>query len=187
MSIILFIIYLNSLVWLIVPIRQFGTKYFLFFLILGLLDPIFILSFYIFKISVEPIFLMGTGLLTYGVFVNLSNANRLITTGTMLVVCILSAVFVRDYYLHIILFIHLIIFFCFLTIILKEFSDKRVLKYFYILLITYEVSLLVKFYLTIYFHEIAAADFHFTSIFQILIGIAFLFNNEKNSKAIKFI
>ncbi len=187
MNNVLIIIFTLTFIWLLVPIRQFGTKYFLFFLILGLLDPIFILSFNIFKISVEPIFLIGTGLLTYGVFVNLSNANRLLATGTMLVVCVLSAVFVRDYYLHIILFIHLIIFFCFLTIILKEFSERRFLKYFYILLITYEISLLVKFFLTISFHEIAAAYFHFTSIIQILIGIAFLFINEKNSKAFKFI
>lgn len=187
MTIIFFIIYLNSFVWLIVPIRQYKTRSFLFFMLLGLFDPIFILAHHFFRIDLSFWFLVGTGLLSFGAFCNLSKNSRVILSLTLTAISIISALYYKNNYLLILLSFHIIYLFNFLNILVKDFSIGREIKYFFIILITYESSLIVKFFLTISFQEIAAAYFHFTSIIQILIGIAFLFINEKNSKAVKFI
>lgn len=186
MSIILFIVFINSVVWLLAPIRQFRTKYFTFFLILGLLDPVYISGYYLFKLNLGIVFLIGTGILTFGATVNFSLKHRIIIFIIITLLGLVAAIFFKAYYIYVELFIHLFIFFNFLTILLKEFSENRQLPHFSILLIAYEVSLLVKFYLTLNHQEIAAAYFHFTSIIQIIIGIFFLFINEKNSRSIKF-
>ena len=186
MNEILIIIYINTIVWLLVPIRQIKTNFFLFFVILGALDPIYISCFYLFKLNVETIFLLGTGFLTFGAFINFNTKHRLVLSSIITILCVISILYYNEYYLEIELIIHLAIFFNFLAILLKNFSTHRDIKYFSLLLVLYEISLLVKFYLTFSQTQLGPSYFHFTSIIQIIIGIFFLFINEKNSKSISF-
>lgn len=186
MNDVLIIIFTLAFIWLIVPVRQYKTKYFLYFLILGVLDPIYITSFYLFKVNVETIFLLGTGLLTFGAFINFNIKYRLVLSSIITILCLASILYYKEYYLEIELIIHLAIFFNFFAILLKDFSMHRDIKYFSLLLVLYEISLLVKFYLTFSQTQLGPSYFHFTSIIQIIIGIFFLFINEKNSKSISF-
>lgn len=65
MLIIKSIAYITIIVWLIIPVRQFKTRFFLFFLILGLLDPTAYILGHIFKLNIAVPHLLGTIILLY--------------------------------------------------------------------------------------------------------------------------
>ena len=185
MNTILFIIYTNTLVWLLVPIRQYNTRFFLFFLVLGLFDPVFISSYYIFKLDISTLYLIGTVLLLYLALLDFKKINRLILSWVFLIIGTVVAFHYKEKIALVELVIHLIIFFNFLRITLKEYSTSRQVLFFSIFLITYEISLIVKFFMSISQVDLGVFYFHFTSIIQVALGILFLFINEKNSPLIK--
>jgi hypothetical protein len=185
MNTILFIIYINTLVWLLVPIKQYNTRFFLFFLVLGLFDPVFISSYYIFKLDISILYLIGTVLLLYFALLDFRKINRLILSLVFLIISTLVAFHYKEKIALVELVIHLIIFFNFLKIILKEYSTSRRVLVFSVFLITYEISLVVKFFMSISQVDLGVFYFHFTSIIQVALGLLFLFINEKNSPLIK--
>lgn len=185
MNLLLIITYTSSLVWLLVPIRQYNTRFFLFFLILGLFDPVFISSYYIFKLDISILYLIGTVLLLYFALFDFKKKNRLILSLVFLIISTVVAFHYKEKIAIVELVIHLIIFFNFLRIILKDYSTNRQLLVFSIFLITYEISLIVKFFMSISQVDLGVFYFHFTSIIQVALGILFLFINEKNSPMIK--
>ena len=56
MSIPYIIAYTNVFIWLIPPFRQYRTKFFYFFLILGLTDPVIFIFWRLFEISPRIIY-----------------------------------------------------------------------------------------------------------------------------------
>ena len=183
MELIKYIIYLSSVVWILIPIRQYKTRFFLFFLLLGLYDPVFISAFYLFNIDVSPLYLLGTCLLPYAVLFNVKVRTKYFITIFLFIICGIVVFFFPTKIIILQLMIHLLIFFSFLKTFTISYSDIRKLSVFFLILLSYEFSLLLKFYLTDF--ELGIMYFHLTTVFQILIGIFFLFINEKNSPMIK--
>lgn len=185
MELLRYIGYLSLIIWVLIPIRQFGTRFFLFFLILGLLDLTAFVLLIIFKINFELIYLVGTSLLLYPLLIGLKNVYRFGIASILVV-----AAFIIFYYTNInpILFqmvIHLVILIYFLKVLILYYGLNRKVLFFHFFLLAYEFSLLLKFF--VYWHELnlGLIYFYLTTIFQILIGIFFLFINEKNSPLIR--
>lgn len=185
MELLRYIGYLSLIIWVLIPIRQFGTRFFLFFLILGLLDLTAFVLLIIFKINFELIYLVGTSLLLYPLLIGLKNVYRFGIVSLLVV-----AAFIIFYYTNInpILFqmvIHLGILIYFLKVLILYYGLNRKVLFFHFFLLAYEFSLFLKFF--VYWHELnlGLIYFYLTTTFQILIGIFFLFINEKNSPIIK--
>jgi hypothetical protein len=185
MELLRYIGYLSLIIWVLIPIRQFGTRFFLFFLILGLLDLTAFVLLIIFKINFELNYLVGTSLLLYPLLTDLKNVYRFGVVSILVV-----AAFIIFYYTSIspILFqmvIHLAILIYFLKVLVLYYELNRKVLLFHLFLLAYEFSLILKFF--VFWHELnlGLIYFYLTTIFQILIGIFFLFINEKNSPMIK--
>jgi hypothetical protein len=171
-------------VWLLIPIRQFRTRFFLFFLVLGLLDPIALLWGMLLHYNIDAPYLFGTVLLFY---LALFEVKKEIKIGLSLV--LISATFIIVFYsistssiFQII--IHFIIFIYFLKVLVVYFSENRKLLLFHLFLVAYEFSLLLKFFVFYHELEIGLVYFYLTTGIQIIIGIFFLFVNELNSPKI---
>ena len=185
MELLRYIGYLSLIIWVLIPIRQFGTRLFLFFLILSLIDLTAFVMLFVFKINFELIYLVGTTLLLYPLLTDLKNIYRIGVIAVLVV-----AAFIIFYYSNInpILFqmvIHIAILLYFLKVLVLYYGLNRNVLLFHFFLLAYEFSLLLKFF--VYWHELnlGLIYFYLTTIFQILIGIFFLFINEKNSPLIK--
>lgn len=185
MTIANYIAYLNIFIWLLIPIRQYNTRFFPFFLVLGILDTISLSFFYLFNINLTITYLFGTNVLLYAALFDLGKKKKF----TLLLFFIIISFFIVSFSIKeswIIQFIiHFIILITFLKILIIYFGNTRKLLLFYLVLIGYEVSLLLKFF--VYYKEpgIGPVYFYVTTALEILIGLFFIFINEKNSPAIK--
>ncbi len=185
MEILKYIGITSLVIWIIVPIRQFKTRLFFFFLILGLLDLTSFILLYLFNLKFELIYLVGTVALLYPLLTGL----KVLYKFTILL--LLTAFALLTYYsgaANPVLFqagIHFIIFVLFLRILVIHFGLHRQILIFHLVLIAYEFSLLLKFYVYWDKVEVGLAYFYLTTAFQIIIGVFFLFINEKNSPALK--
>ena len=185
MTIINYIAYLNIFIWLLIPIRQYNTRFFPFFLVLGILDTISLSFFYLFNINLTITYLFGTNVLLYAALFDLGKKKKF----TLVLFFIIVSFFIVSFSIKeswIIQFIiHFIILITFLKILIIYFGNTRKLLLFYLVLIGYEVSLLLKFF--VYYKEVSIGPVYFyvTTALEILIGLFFIFINEKNSPAIK--
>ncbi len=185
MELIKYIAYLSSIVWLLSPIRQYKTRFFLFFLLLGLYDPVFISAFYLFKVDISVLYLPGSIVLLYSVLFNVKDRTKYVITISLFIICVIVALYSPANVIILQLIIHILIFFSFLKIFTINYSDNRKISVFLLILLSYEFSLLLKFFIYLIEFEVGIMYFHLTTVFQILIGIFFLFINEKNSPLIK--
>ncbi len=177
---------LNVLAWFILPIRQYNTRFFLFFFILALFDPLALLSFYIVKVSTQYVFSAGTTILLYVALFDVKKKYRILFFAFSVLMYAVSVFVFRFNEISIHIVIHFVILIQFLKLLMKKYSETRTLLWFQIILIIYEVSLLLKFFILITESQIGPVYFYTTTLIQIFIGIFFLFVNEKNSPAIKF-
>ena len=185
MELLSYIAYAGVVIWVLIPIRQFRTRLFLFFLILALLDLIAFVLVIILKTNFEIIYLIGTSFLLYP----LLSEHKIVYKLTLLSILI-SAAFIIFFYTSISpiffqMIIHLVIFIFFLRVLVLFYGISRRILYFHLVLLTYEFSLLLKFY--IYWNDVDFGFIYFTltTLVQIVIGLFFLFFNEKNSPMIK--
>lgn len=185
MEIIKFITYSATLIWLLVPIKQYGTKFFYFFLVLGLFDPITITLYKFFSFKSLELYLVGSILLIYTALFDVTKATRFFLMGIFAVASMIVVVYFPANVTIIHILIHLIILIQFLKILMKHFSENRSLLWFHTILVTYETSLLLKFFIYVAEAETGPIYFYVTTLIQIFIGLFFLFVNEKNSPVIK--
>lgn len=185
MELFKYIVYASLIIWILIPIRQFGTRLFLFFFILGLLDLTAFVLLIIFKINFEIIYLLGTSLLLYPLLNDFKDVYRFGVVSILI-----AAAFIIFFYTSISpiffqMIIHLVIFIYFLRMLVLFYGISRRILYFHLILLTYEFSLLLKFY--IYWNDVDLGFIYYslTTLVQILIGLFFLFFNEKNSPLIK--
>lgn len=174
------IVYINSIVWLIIPIRQFKTRFFLFFLILGLLDPTAYIWDHIFKLNIAVPYFLGTIILLYPALFEIKKQIKLWLILTLFSTGLIVVFYASNISIIIQIVIHLIIFISFLKVLVIYFSENRKLLLFHLMLVLYEFSLLLKFF--VYYNEVGVgpAYYYVTTAFEIMIGIFFIFVNEIN-------
>jgi len=181
MLIINSIVLINSLVWLFVPIRQFKTRFFFFFLVLGLLDPITYILVQIFKLNTAVPYLLGTIILLYPALFEIKKKFKLGLILALFSTGLIVVFYAINISIIIQIVIHFIIFISFLKVLVVYFSENRKLLLFHLMLVLYEFSLLLKFF--VYYNEVGVgpAYYYVTTAFEIMIGIFFIFFNEVHS------
>ncbi|HEX2962670.1 MAG TPA: hypothetical protein VHO43_12805 [Ignavibacteriales bacterium] len=176
------IFYISLTIWLLPPLKQFRGKFFYYFLIQAISDPIslilikhhyFNIPFYV----VKDIILM----------LCLWNPKQAIKKAYFIVpVLLLIYYLVYDINYHITYLILSVINIGILYFIFKMATDdilelKRV-KVFYIVFILYELSVILKFIIAITSINLGMVYFYVTTAFEILLGIFFIFVSERNER-----
>lgn len=185
MEILKYISLFSALVWLITPFKQFGTRLFWFFLCLALMDSLFILISIIASLNSVTYYLSWTVVLLYTAFFELKTKNRAILIICFAVPGLFVLLYQPQYSLVFQTIIHLIIFVIFLRLLIIHFAERRKLLWFHLILIMYEFSILLKFFVYYNELEIGLVYYYVTTAFQILMGVFFIFFNEKNSPTIQ--
>ena len=130
MELIKSIQYINSFIWLLVPIKQFKTRFFLFFLFLGLLDPIYILFYNYIHINSLYYYLYCATILLYLILFNLKQKYRILLVLIFLIFSSVILYYSPTQSLLLQILIHLIIFVVFLKVLIVYFSTHRKLLLF---------------------------------------------------------
>jgi hypothetical protein len=182
------IVYLSTFVWIFPPLRQFRGRFFYYFLLLGLSDPVSLAFHYLgFEGSSLPLFF----LFSVGLLLSLPQQQRFIKISYLIPVLILSIcaidfLQVSDLIILIGLIHIMIVFAIFKYIITYVYKNGRI-QFFHLLLLTYEILMLLKFINLIFELNNGIINFNFISGFQILLGILFCFIREESPKlALKF-
>ncbi len=191
MSFILFskiLLYISIVIWLIPPWRQFQTKYFIFFLILALIDPIsFIYRYIIIKTIPFEFYIFANYLLLISLLESTTikkNGFLFIVTGLTLIGIIIFANFTNNQSLIFLLAFQ----FLMLATILKRFIvnyafEKRV-NVFNLILIFYFLTIITKFFNLLTGFADAIAFFIITSIAQVIFGLYFSIVREDKPKIV---
>lgn len=173
------IIYIfNNIAWLLPPIRQRGCKYFIYFLILALSDPIFALINWIHPSDSAAYYLFISTL------VLISLLRKKILLFSLLIILIMSIYLSNPELRFFILLIHFIILLYFLKETVVIISGESKIVIFNLVLVLYEASVLFKLAAS-YLEIVGPLYFYITTAFEVFIAIFFTIYNEKNSPSIK--
>lgn len=176
MNIAVVIVLLSMFIWLFPPIKQYKTKFFLFFLFYALADPIAISSVYFFKISGQrfyPIFL-------FLVLFSLFEKTKVKTVGVIIIAIVffyLSQFLSQDQLIIVDIIIHFFILLMISYMFTKHIIDEGSVNLFLILLITYELIALLKNFAVIVDFQQGLYQFYVSTLIQIIFGISFIFIN----------
>lgn len=176
--------YSSNIVWLFPAIRQFRGRYFLFFLVLALSDPINLLitwEFHI-KILVLPV------IITYVLFLSVISIEYLKKNFPILFVFFLVLMTppflsskVNIIYTQLVLVFTLILMTILKTLITAYVEQKK-LNLFYVVLIFYLLTLILKYFNLLLGFADAYAFFIITSIAQFAFGLFFSIFREDDSR-----
>jgi hypothetical protein len=171
------IFYLNIAAWLLPPFRQKGCKYFLYFLILALSDPIFTIIDWFYP----------TDSTTYYVFISTMLLIVLLRKKflyLLLIFIIILNIYLNNLEIRIFTFvIHFVILLYFLKEFVVIISEESKIIIFNLVLVLYEASIIFKFAAS-YLAIAGYLYFYITTAFEIFIAVFFTIYNEKNSPVI---
>jgi len=182
------ILFLSIIIWLFPPFRQYKGKFFFYFLILALLDPL--IDFIFLFASVNTIRIYSVADLF--MIISLINLRKLqkylpfILPITVIVIWFSSFLNIRFLNFFIVIE-HLVILIIFLKMTIVDIYDSMRINLFYIMLDLYLSSLIFKFLANLIDLRFGLLYFYLTSAFEILIGIFFILYNEENSPKVKLI
>lgn len=168
-------------IWLIIPIRQAKTNYFLYFLIYAV-SSVFMLSDNIFLIHPAYVYLGLDFFLIVSLFDFKKIPNYLFLLVGILIISIILPFLLSIRIITLCLVIqHAVIFFIILkrTIIYSYKEEK--LNLFQFVLLLYEITLVTRFLVVLHNIKTSLIYFYLTAAFGILIGTFFLFYNVENS------
>ncbi len=172
------IFFIDIFIWLLPPFRQKRNKYFIYFLLLALSDPIFYLINLMHTVNPRPYYLAVSTL----TLISLTKKKLSLFLIPLAAVLILS---LYNTEIQIIIFvIHFTILLYFLKDLILYASEKSKMNVFILILVMYEVSVMVKFAAS-YLFTVGFLFYYLTTAFEILIGLFFVIYNDKNSPEIK--
>ena len=175
---------ISDIVWLLVPFRQFRTNYFYFFLVMAVISAFFIID-NVLLIHPAKVYL-GQGLF---LIVSLYNFRKIpyyipVLLIILIISIILPMVLSVESIVPILLVEHIIIFIIILKkTILYSYHFKK-LNVFHFVLLLFGITAITRFIVVLKNLRTGVIFFYITAAFGILIGIFFLFYNEKNSPQI---
>ncbi|MGD8778827.1 MAG: hypothetical protein PVH88_07675 [Ignavibacteria bacterium] len=188
-SVTRFLYYFSILLWIFPAIRQFQGRFFYFFLILGIHDPVYTLFNELWDFSLPLVYTVS---LHYLLIPSLSSWKDILNNKYLLIlpliVFVVLSFFFNDFrvYFTILIIIHSIIFFKVFIFFLKQNVYESSINIFYVALLFYELTNILKVSNIMVGIDNAIANFILTSLFQILFGIYFsLFKDDHPKNFIK--
>ncbi len=180
------IVYISTFFWLFPPFKQFKGRYFYYFLILALADPINIFSISI--IDVPNYFVHSIiGLLLFYSISTGENEKKYLIANIIFILAFFLFLFLLNNLLYLILTLHLLILYRFIRQVLINTYSKNELNIFLSALVFYEISVAVKTIEFISGTDLGIIFFYLTLSFQILVAIFFtIFREDSSPLKLKF-
>lgn len=170
--------------WLLPPFRQYKGRFFYYFLIMALSDPLTILCFEVLKLPVESIHSVAGLFLAYSLFFQNNNTKQeIILLLSFLLGFIISIIYLTNLH-YLILSIHIVIFLFLLKMAILPIYYKNTINIFYFALLFYELSIVLNYTLIMGNSNIKMLLFYMTLFFQILMAIFFTIFTEKSKSMI---
>lgn len=173
------------IVWIFPVIRQYRGNFFYYFLILAVTDPVN--RFWFFFTGPSPnayIYCISSLLLYYSIDVRNQRISENWVSKLTLLLTFIAAMLLNTNYHLITTVLHIIILFKFIKIITVKLYNESKLNLFYLTLILYELTIVLKMSLIIVITETGTVFFHITMVFEMLIAVFFMIFKEDNSKII---
>ena len=180
------IIFVDILIWMFPPFRQFQKRYFYYFLLLGISDPLFQIIYIFIKFDPFRLYEVFTPLMLLSVINFRLGKKDIFIAAFLLILNFIYTVFAPVSYLKVsLLVLHLIILSYFLVHATLELNHNKTINIFYFVLCLYQLSLAMKYLITI--TDLTTGVFYFliSTAFEILIAVFFIFFNEKNGPKLK--
>jgi hypothetical protein len=181
--------YLNFLIWLLPPFRQYKGGFFLYFLILALADPVTILISSIFSISTPVMYAPSSLALFIASLYYIKSVNFKIIFFNILI-CLIAVIL--NFYFHnnriligLMAFFHLEIFSYFLTYLIRKLINRNILYTYILLLVFYEFSVFIKSFSYVFDIKTGVPIIHMLNIMEVFIGLYFIVFNLKTSPKIR--
>lgn len=176
----------GAFVWLLPPIRNRGTEFFYLFLVYAVSDPIKIFAFYVFNVNAYILVIILNSLLITSLLK--SKLNQIVLTAVSVIITMVFVSFNAPKFLYEL--VSTILHFALAIILLIKLTDRmalnKSLNLFLMLLLTYEVITVLKRIYQIIDPLYGNMSFYLGTIFQIMLGIMFVFINV-NTKNIKLV
>ena len=176
------IFFISISIWLFTPFRQYKNRYFLYFLILAILDPLVLIIQLFGSIQPSRIYLIGV----LFQIISLLNFRKTINYKIILLLIIITNIWFSFNFgilaINLCLILeNLIVLTIFLKISILNTYENMQINSFYVVIIFYLISIITKFLVGITDLKFGVPYFYLTSAFEIIIGIFFIFFNDKNS------
>lgn len=168
--------------WILPPFKQFREKYFYYFLILAFTDA-FVISLYFGVSIILPNGLFYT-LSSFLLYVVLFNKEELLNKKLILLILFTLSTFVlflpgtKEKYLMLCI-IHMAIMYEFLKRFLVDLSMNESFNLFLFLLVFYEMSVIIKFIVSLLDFRWGTLHFELISILEILLAVTFALFKER--------
>lgn len=181
MTITQLIIYASILFWLFPVIRHYKGNYFIYFLILALSDPLAIACVAVFKIQPTVIHAIAAICLFYSIDTVRHEFIRLWMLNLIIIITFIILLLLQSIPLFLILIFHFLVLYVFIKKLMIKLYQFGELNWFYMVLIFYEITALVKLIVLISGAEIGIVYYFLTVTFQFLIAIFFTIFREESS------
>jgi len=174
------IAYISIFFWLFPPFRQYKGRYFYYFLILALSDPLALIV--VSLIGILPLFIHAiAGLLLLYSFDSIEYLKKYLLANMVFILAFFLFLFLLDNLLYLILALHLLILYRFIRLSLLNTFSKNELNIFLLVLVFYEISIVVKTIVFVSGTNLGIIFFYLTLSFQILFAIFFTIFREGSS------
>jgi hypothetical protein len=176
----------SIIIWILPAIRHYKTEFFDFFLILALIDPIALVYGLITRTSL-PMWL--TVLFAYLLIISLLSEEKIKDLKYFLIVIpflfVVAIPFLSKKYFFIILLVeNVFLFLFFLKFLITDYVSNNKLKFFFFMLVFYELTVILKIFNLIIGFADAYGFYIVTSIAQIIFGLFFSIVREDESGVI---
>lgn len=176
------ILYASIFIWLLPPLKQFGGRFFYYFIIMAIGDPI---AYTLLKLHCHTIpFYSIMELLIIAVLWRPKWLPKKIPYFILPMIALYYAVDKIHYFFgySIIALEHMAILFFIFRIAANDAIDLKKIKMFYILIIFYELSILIKFIFVTAMIDPGVVYFNIASAFELLLGLSFVFVGEDDAE-----
>lgn len=179
------IININILVWTLPPFRQYKSKYFYYFYILAISDPLTLFMGHNFHWLPAKTFIIISILSLLSVIIEKGTVkNYLLIFFSLLIITFLSIKLPINYLWFIMSLIHLAIFIVFAKRTMVFFQENHSILFFHLALLLYEASLIAKFLFIMIDIKTGLLFFYLTTAFEILLAIYFMFDREDKQQLV---
>ena len=174
------VVYISIFFWLLPPIRQFKQRYFYYFLVLALADPLALVCANFLRCSPHLIHPISGFILVYTIDFSLNNLkNNWILHTIFFIGFVLGLLNIRDL-LYLVLFLHLIVTLKFIYITLMETYNEKILNAFHYALIFYELSVVINLIVYLSGSEAKVTIYYMTLSIQTLLALFFCTFTDKS-------
>jgi hypothetical protein len=182
MAIAVIIQYISMFFWFLPPIRQYKERFFIYFLIWALSDPLNLVALHIFQISNYYIHPIASVLLIYSIDFSSNDIKKYWYFHILFIAAFIAGLFLIPNRLHLIIILHIIIIFKFLKIAFVSFYKYNAINVFLFVLVFYEILMVINLLVFLNNYDIKVIFYYSTVLFESIIAMFFSIFKEDNPR-----